>query len=95
MYVEPDTEAFSRNHCGREKAISIGYFSVCVSARAWVSMRVRACVRARVCVGSGERARGCSCANVVLLIQHARRMRHIVLSFVSSRTPPNFSILSH
>jgi hypothetical protein len=34
-------------------------------------------------------------ARVALLIQHAKRMRHIVPSFVASLAPPHFSTLSH
>ena len=36
-----------------------------------------------------------ACVRVVLLIQHATCMRHIVMSFVARLTPPHFSTLSH
>jgi hypothetical protein len=55
-------EARSRNHCCREKAVSITY-SECVS--------------------------------VALVIQHAMRMRRIILSSVSGLALPYFSTLSH
>ena len=34
-------------------------------------------------------------ARVALLMQHAKRMHHVILSPVASLAPPNFSILSH
>ena len=37
----------------------------------------------------------CVCVCVALVIQHAKRMRHIVLSSVASLAPPYFSTLSH
>ena len=43
-------------------------------------MRVRACV----CVGVGARARACTFECVALLIQHARRMRHIACGLSGS-----------
>ena len=75
------------NHCSRGKAISIIYSPTCAS------MRVRACVRA--CGYPG--AWGCACAyvRVDMLIQHATRMRHVVMSFVAPLAPPHFSELSH
>ena len=49
----------------------------------------RACVRAcvRGCIGTYAR--------VALLSQQATRMRQVILSFVVSLAPPNFSTLSH
>jgi hypothetical protein len=41
------------------------------------------------------RACGCAYVHVVLLIQHATRMRHIVTSFVDRLGLPHFSTLSH
>jgi hypothetical protein len=35
------------------------------------------------------------CVSVVLVIQHAKRMRRIILSFVASLALPNFATLSH
>jgi hypothetical protein len=35
------------------------------------------------------------CVRVALLIEHARRMRHIIKSFVASLAPLRFSTLSH
>ena len=55
-----NTEARSRNHCG--KAISIKYYE---------------------------------CVSVALVIQHAKRMRRIVLSSVACLAVPYFSTLSH
>ena len=67
--------------------ISITYFSVCM----------RACM----CVwggGGGARAHGRlhlrARARVALFIQHAKRMRHSLLSFVASPISPYFSTLS-
>ena len=37
----------------------------------------------------------CVCVNVALLILHAKRMRHIVTSFVAPLALPHFSTLSH
>jgi hypothetical protein len=48
-----------------------------------------------VCVRVGERVRGCVHARVALLIQHAKRMRQIVASFVVAQASPYFSTLSH
>ena len=36
-----------------------------------------------------------ACVHVALLIQHATRMRHIVISFVAPVASPIFSTLSH
>jgi hypothetical protein len=43
---------------------------------------ISVCVYARGCPGT--RAYACECARVALLIQHAKRMRHIVFSLVAS-----------
>ena len=60
-------------------------------------LHIRVCARARACVrwcpGAWTFAR--SCARVALLIKHEKRRRHIVLSFVASVAPPDFSTLSH
>jgi hypothetical protein len=37
----------------------------------------------------------CACARVALVIQHATRVRRIVLSFVSFLAQPHFSTLFH
>ena len=37
----------------------------------------------------------CACVCVALLIQHATRVRHIVISFMASMAPPYFTTLSH
>jgi hypothetical protein len=76
----------------REKAINIRYFSVCVCVRACV----RACVGGWVDGWMGACWGACSCAFacVDLLIQHATRMRHIVLSFVVSDSSILFNIIS-
>ena len=57
-----NSEARSRNHCCRVKAISITY---------------------------------CKCVTVALVIQHAMRMRRIILSSVASLALPYFFTLSH
>jgi hypothetical protein len=62
MYYKRRIEARSRNHCCREKTISITY-SECVS--------------------------------VPLIIQHAKRMRRIILSSVACLAVPYVSTLSH
>ena len=76
------------NHCCHSNAINTTHSSVCGRTRAWV----RACVFARASMGV------CVCpgawAHVHLLIQHARRIRHIV-SYVASMAPPYFPTLSH
>ena len=59
------------------KAINITY--LCARAR------VGRCV---VCVCGGGGARMCAVARISLLIQHATRMRHIVIS--ASLAPPYF-----
>jgi hypothetical protein len=59
---------------------------VCKSNKYYIFLRLYVCVRARararvgpcVFVGVGARARPCTFARVILLIQHAPRMRHIV-----------------
>jgi hypothetical protein len=57
-----NTEASSRNHCCRGKAVGIT---------------------------------DSKCASVALVIQHAKRMRRIILSSVACPAVPYFSILSH
>ena len=51
------------------------------------------------CMHTGARALGRVhahiCVHVVLLIQHAMCMRHVVTSFVASQAPPHFSLLAH
>ena len=83
MYVSCNNEARSRNHCCREKAISILHFSECVCARG--------CVRA--CPGAWSCA--CARAHVAVLIQRATRMRHVVLSFVATLATQQFATLSY
>ena len=61
------------------ETISMIYFCVCV--------RMRACLR--VCAG-GTWAWGCAYVHVVLLIQQATGMRHIVTSYVAPLAPPYF-----
>ena len=51
---------------------------------------VRACMSVPWCVGMCMR-----CARVALLIQHARRTRHTVTSFVAPLAPTHFLTLSH
>jgi hypothetical protein len=48
-----------------------------------------------ICVCPGAWAYACACVHVVLLIQHATLMRHIVTSFVVPLVPSYFSTLSH
>ena len=57
-------------------------------------VRVRAYVRVWVAgsVGMVMRVRACIC--IVLLIQHATRMRHTVTSFVASGSTRVFDIIS-
>jgi hypothetical protein len=62
MYVLRNSEALSRNHCCRGKAISITR---------------------------------CQCVSVVLVIQHAKGMRHIILSIVACLAFSHSSTLSH
>ena len=57
--------------------------------------RASACARTRECMFSGAWACARACVHVAFLIQHGKRMRHIVTSFVPSPTIPNFSTLSH
>ena len=59
----------------------------------YVYMRARTCVC--VCVFPGAWACAFAYARVALLVQHATRIRHILLSFVVSLAPPHFSTLSH
>jgi hypothetical protein len=67
------------------------YIILCACGRAWVS----ACVRMYVAGCPGAWACACTCARVALHIQHAMRMRLIILSSVASLAPPYFSTLSH
>jgi hypothetical protein len=69
-------------HVGKKYLLYI----LCVCACACVRACVCACVGARVCV------RACILA---LIIQHAKRMRHIRLSPVACLAVPYFSTLSH
>jgi hypothetical protein len=50
-----------------------------------ITYSVCVCARARVCV----------CVSVALVIQHAKRMRRIILSSETCLAPPYFSTLSH
>jgi hypothetical protein len=70
----------------RETTAAVGkqyYIFLCV--------HVHACVRACGCPGAWVYV--CACACVPLIIQQAKRMRHILLSFVASLAPINFSTL--
>ena len=80
MYVESNTEAPSRNTVTVEKQ-QVLIIGLCACA----------------CMRVGARAHGHehACARVVLLIQHAKRVRHIVSSSVAFLTAPHFSTLSH
>ena len=60
--------------------------SVCVHARVFV------CVSMRACVVVGARARACACARVALLINHKEAA---VFLSASSLALPYFSTLSH
>ena len=80
MYVYHYTEARSRNHCCRGKAIRITYFCACVLARA------------RVCVWFWVHRRGRAYVRVALLIQHATRHHIVIYGLLSSSY---FSTLSH
>ena len=54
------------------------------------------CTRVRACIGyTGAWACARVYVHAALLIQHARRMYHIVTSFVAPRSPSCFSTLSH
>jgi hypothetical protein len=46
-------------------------------------------------MGASMQACACACDRVALLIQHANRMRPIILSVVAPLAPPHFSTLSH
>jgi hypothetical protein len=61
------------------------HICVCVCAHA----------RAGACVFPRAWACACACVHVALLIQHGRRMRHIVTSFVAPLARPYFSTKSH
>ena len=78
MYVYRSNEARSRNHCCSGKAINVTYFCVCAC------MRVAVGVRAQVCAFTG----------VVLLIQHVKRMRHIVCGLYGSTIPFRHCLLN-
>ena len=65
MYVYRNTEARSRNHCCSGKAGIISYWPVC------------ACLCVRACRYPSAWARACAYVHTALLIQHAKRMRHI------------------
>jgi hypothetical protein len=63
--------------------------------------RVHICLFVCVCMWVGKGypnawmwACACVCVHVALLIQHAKRIRHI-MSLVASLAPPDFSTLSH
>ena len=84
----------------RETAVEkqeVLYISLSACVRVWVRgrMRVCVCVHAWVWGRSGAWACAGACARVVLLIQHATRIRHILLSFVASLASQHFSTLSH
>jgi hypothetical protein len=74
-------QARSRNHCCSEK-----YISVCVRA----PVLSCACLRVLLCGFPGAQTCAYACARVALLIRHATRRRHIILSFVGPLYPKNF-----
>jgi hypothetical protein len=47
------------------------------------------------CRGKAISITYCECVSVALVIQHAKRMRRIILSSVACSTLPYFSTLSH
>ena len=53
------------------------------------------CMCERECANRGAWAYAFGCVRVVLLIQYAIRMRHIITSFVTPLAPPYISTLSH
>ena len=58
----------------------VSYIFVCVCVwRAWVRVWMR-----------GRLGRACACPRVALLIQHAKRMRRVLLSSVASLAPSYF-----
>jgi hypothetical protein len=63
---------------------------MCVSVRVRARVSVRACVRARVCVC----VRACVFVCAALVIQHVKRIRHVLFSSVACLPLPYFSTLS-
>jgi hypothetical protein len=68
-----------------QKAVIITYWCVCVHA----------CACVRTCGCMAEWACACAHVHIAFLIQHATRMRHVVMSFVAPLSPLYFSTLSH
>jgi hypothetical protein len=82
MYVQSNIEGLSRIIVAVEKPVSITYLTLCM--------------RVPTCGCPGQWACECACVQIVLLIQHATRVRHIKSIF--DPPPParqTFSKLSH
>ena len=77
-------QARSRDHCCSEKYMLL--ISVCARA----PVLSCACLRVLLCGFPGAQTCAYACARVALLIRHATRRRHIILSFVDPLSPKNF-----
>ena len=75
------------SHYMTEYVVGVSRSRITVAVEKQHELLIFVCVRARVSVGA--------CVHVSLLIQHAKRMRHIVTSSVAPRSPLHFSTLSH
>jgi len=61
----------------------------------YVQSSIEARSRNHCCRGKTRSITYSECVSVAWVIQHAKRMRHIILSFVACPALPYFSTLSH
>ena len=80
MYVLPNIEERSLNHCCRGKAISITYLCVCAGKRVGGGMCVRACVCGCEFSGAGVCLHACSLTNPARNVPSYRHLRPLINS---------------
>jgi hypothetical protein len=61
----------------------------------YLSRNIEMLSRNHCCCGKPTSITYCECVSVALVIQHAKRMRRIILSPVARLAVPYFSTLSH
>jgi hypothetical protein len=82
MYIQRKTEARSRNYCCRRKAVNVTYYWSVSVVRVWKGG------------GGYSRMLACACAHVASFTQHAKLIRHIILSHGLSGSTTLFDIIN-